>query len=176
MLLDGIANKHSTIIVESGVHYPPFRKHCACEKRLTLGIIFPGIARNCRNRFREITLGELYGGDCALLLLLSLSLFSYCFCACFQESICAMAILSLRQNISEDYFWLDGFHEIRIIIAQNHFRRINCAIISERRVNLESLRLPAQNPCLLSMDRICGRYYRHLSQRAFAERPAIDVG
>ena len=44
-----------------------------------------------------------------------------------------MAILSLRQNISEELF-LAGLREIRVIIARNNFRGINCVIISERRV------------------------------------------
>ena len=63
------------------------------------------------------------------------SLLSYCFAACFQQSICAMAILSLRQNISEELF-LAGLRRIRVIIARNNFRGINCVIISERRVLL----------------------------------------
>ena len=52
--------------------------------------------------------------------------------------ICAMAILSLRQNTSEKLF-LAGLREIRVIIAWNSCRGINCVIISERRVNREML-------------------------------------
>ena len=42
-------------------HYPPFRKHSARAKKYWV-IIFPGIARNCRNLLRVITLGDLFSG------------------------------------------------------------------------------------------------------------------
>ena len=91
--------------VHISVDYPPFRKHCAREKNYW-GSIFRGIAWNCHNRLREITLGELFSG---LLRILVVALwFLTVFVACFQELICAMAILSLRQNIlQKNYFWLD---------------------------------------------------------------------
>ena len=65
-----------------------------------VGLIFQGNARNCRNRLHEATLGELFLGRLynfvVSLCLLSVSV------ACFKDSICAMAILPLCQNISEE--------------------------------------------------------------------------
>ena len=95
------------------------------------GIIFRGIARNCHNRLRETTLGELLSGR--LRIFVVALWFLTVFVACFQELICAMATSSLRQNTSEELF-LAGLREIRVIIARNNFWGINCVIISKGRV------------------------------------------
>ena len=60
------------------LQYPPFRQHCARETNYRR-IIFRGIARNCRSRLREITLGMLFLGRFARLC--CWSLLSYCFCS-----------------------------------------------------------------------------------------------
>ena len=54
--------------------------------------------------------------------------------AYFYASVCAMAFASLRQSIFEKLFVVE-LHEIRVIIARNNFSRVNCVIMSERRVN-----------------------------------------
>ena len=52
---------------------------------------------------------------------------------CFYVSVCAMSFASLRQSIFEKIFMME-LREIRVIISRNNFWRINCIIISERRV------------------------------------------
>ena len=92
--------------------YPTFIKYCAREK------IIEDYSRNYHNRLREITLGELFSGRlCIFVVALC---FLTVFVACFQELICAMAVLSLRQNTSEELF-LAGLREISVIIARNNF-------------------------------------------------------
>ena len=51
-----------------------------------------------------------------------------------------MALASLRQSIFEKLFVVE-LREIRVIIARNNFWRINCVIISERRVRLSTITL-----------------------------------
>ena len=74
---------------------PPFRKHCA-RKTLIEELFSEG-------------LGEIAAIVC----------FTTVFVACFQKSICAMAILSLCLSISEELF-LAGLCEARVIIARNN--------------------------------------------------------
>ena len=45
------------------------------------------------------------------------------FAACFQESIRAMAILSVRQALSEEFF-AAGSHEARFVIAQSNIKNL----------------------------------------------------
>ena len=90
LIMDALLQKPFLVLDD----IPSFRKHCARENYR--GIIFWGIARNCRNRLREITLGEFFSGWLR-------------FVACFPESICEMAICPLRQNILEEFFsgWIE---------------------------------------------------------------------
>ena len=105
----------------------PFRKHRARER----------ISRNCflrdcanyRNRLCERTLGELLSRRLRNLIV-ALCSFTV-FVACFQESICAMVILSLRKISSEELF-LAGLRKTRVIIARDDFWRFNCITILNR--------------------------------------------
>ena len=75
---------------------PPFRKHRL--RKNYRGKVF----LNCRNPLHEIPPRELFSGR--LRSFVVARCFRTVFVACFQESICAMAIWSLRQNISEELF------------------------------------------------------------------------
>ena len=77
-------------------YYPPFSKHCAREKIIEESFsegLREVVAIDCVKK----TLGELFSGR--LHNFIVLLRFCIVFVACFQESICAMAILPLRQNI-----------------------------------------------------------------------------
>ena len=69
-----------------------------------------------RNNSWEIVFGAIAQLCCC-------SLFLIVFVTCLQEPIGAMAMLSLRQNISEELF-LAGLRETRVIIARSFFEEL----------------------------------------------------
>ena len=97
--------------------YPPFRKHCAREKKLSRNYFPRDCAKLSQLIVRKNSWGIVFGG-------LRNFVVALCFLtvpvACFQEWICAMAILSWRQKISEELF-VAGLRQIRAIIARNSF-------------------------------------------------------
>ena len=117
---------HSVMIPFSGLsndlpvknHYPPFRKQCA-SKIVVEELFSEGLRKIVAIDCAKELLGNYFRGECAILLLLSA--FSLFLVACFQELICAMAILSLRQSISEELFRA-GLRKTRLIIARNKLK------------------------------------------------------
>ena len=109
--------------------YPPFRNTARAKQ----------LSRNCfPSDCAKLSQSIAWNNSCGIVLgaiaqFCCCSLLSYYFWTCFQESICAMAILPLHQNISPDLF-LAWLRKIRVIIARNIFWGITCVIISERRV------------------------------------------